>query len=297
MAIDDYSTTPASNTSINGINIAEGCPPSVINNAIRQLMADCRTGLYPLGWISGLTYARAADTDHDTTIAVGTARDSTDAQNIVLASAITKQIDAAWAVGTNAGGMDTGSVGNTTWYFIWLIKRSDTGVVDALYSTSSTAPTMPTNYNYKRLIGMVRTDGSANIVNYSTMELTGGGLDYLWATPVVDVNTTEDATANTRVLTGVPTGVKTIANVFHAYTNTNANDTSTRISSPDADDVAPSATTATTHYVADGASAHGTGQFIRVRTDTSAQVRTRIAAAAGTVNIVVTVLGFEWSRR
>jgi hypothetical protein len=35
-----YSTTPGSNTSINGINIAEGCPPSGINDALRQLAAD-----------------------------------------------------------------------------------------------------------------------------------------------------------------------------------------------------------------------------------------------------------------
>lgn len=40
MPIKDYNTTPANNTAINGINIAEGCAPSNINNAIRQLMAD-----------------------------------------------------------------------------------------------------------------------------------------------------------------------------------------------------------------------------------------------------------------
>ncbi len=40
MGIQDYSTTPGSNTTINSINIAEGCPPSNLNNAIRQVMAD-----------------------------------------------------------------------------------------------------------------------------------------------------------------------------------------------------------------------------------------------------------------
>ena len=40
MPIKDYSTTPSNNTAINGINIAEGCAPSNINNAIRQMMAD-----------------------------------------------------------------------------------------------------------------------------------------------------------------------------------------------------------------------------------------------------------------
>lgn len=36
----DYSTTPASNTSLGGVSVAEGCPPSNMNNAVRQLMAD-----------------------------------------------------------------------------------------------------------------------------------------------------------------------------------------------------------------------------------------------------------------
>jgi len=40
MSFSDYSTTPASNTTIAGINVAENCPPGGINNAIRQLMAD-----------------------------------------------------------------------------------------------------------------------------------------------------------------------------------------------------------------------------------------------------------------
>ena len=42
MAIKDYSITPDMNTQISGINIAEGCAPSGINNAIRQLMADVK---------------------------------------------------------------------------------------------------------------------------------------------------------------------------------------------------------------------------------------------------------------
>jgi hypothetical protein len=42
MAFGSYSTTPASNTTIGGISIAEGCPAGNVNNAIRQLMADGR---------------------------------------------------------------------------------------------------------------------------------------------------------------------------------------------------------------------------------------------------------------
>jgi hypothetical protein len=40
MSFGSYSTTPASNTSINGINIAPNCAAGNVDNAIRQIMAD-----------------------------------------------------------------------------------------------------------------------------------------------------------------------------------------------------------------------------------------------------------------
>jgi hypothetical protein len=40
--ISEYSATPASNTDINNINIAEGCSPANVNNAIRSLMAQLK---------------------------------------------------------------------------------------------------------------------------------------------------------------------------------------------------------------------------------------------------------------
>lgn len=40
--IEDYSTVAGSNTSINGINVNEGMPPSNVNDAFRQMMADVR---------------------------------------------------------------------------------------------------------------------------------------------------------------------------------------------------------------------------------------------------------------
>lgn len=40
--ISEYDSNPANNTDINGIDIAEGCAPSGINNAIRTLMSDLK---------------------------------------------------------------------------------------------------------------------------------------------------------------------------------------------------------------------------------------------------------------
>ena len=38
--IVQYSTTAGSNTDVQSVNIAEACPPSGINNAIREIMVD-----------------------------------------------------------------------------------------------------------------------------------------------------------------------------------------------------------------------------------------------------------------
>ena len=46
--ISEWSSTPANNTDVGGIDIAEGCAPSGINNAIREVMAqvkDMQAGL------------------------------------------------------------------------------------------------------------------------------------------------------------------------------------------------------------------------------------------------------------
>ena len=49
--IKDYSTTQASNTSLNGINTAEGMLPSDLNNAIRALMKNTREWYNDAQWV------------------------------------------------------------------------------------------------------------------------------------------------------------------------------------------------------------------------------------------------------
>lgn len=140
--------------------------------------------------IGGLIISNdGTDADHDLVIAVGVARDYSDSTTIELTSSITKQIDASWTVGTNQGGLDTGSVAASSLYGIYLIRRSDTGVVDVLISLDTTpnlaTGTKPTNYDQWRLIGVCWTDSSSNI---SPMLQTGDyfqKLDY-----VFDINDT-----------------------------------------------------------------------------------------------------------
>jgi hypothetical protein len=40
--ISEWDSNASGNTDINGININEGCPPSTINNAIRETMAQVK---------------------------------------------------------------------------------------------------------------------------------------------------------------------------------------------------------------------------------------------------------------
>jgi hypothetical protein len=124
----------------------------------------------PRGHLWGLWMSNAADADHDITVAVGDARDEAGTEDITLGGAITKQIDAGWAVGTGAGGLNTGTVANTTWYEVHLIKRTDTGVVDVMFTTTANRATLPANYDVSRRIGWVRSNGSANILAFTQVD-------------------------------------------------------------------------------------------------------------------------------
>lgn len=239
----------------------------------------------PRSYLAGLGTVQAADADHDITIAVGAARDSTDAKNLVLSSAITKRLDATWAVGDGNGGLDTGVAGNTTWYHLWLIMRSDTRVVDALFSTSATAPTMPTNYDYKRRIGAVITDGAAAIVDY-----VQSGDEFLWLVPPLDLtgDTTEAATS--RTLT-VPTGVSVVARLGVSV-SFSAADQSLWLSELSVTDAAPSATASPlATFTSQTVNNTGMGGIL-VRTNTSAQIRSRTTGTIDGINLNIATYGW-----
>lgn len=55
---------------------------------------------------------------------------------------------------SGAGGLDTGTIANNTWYSVWIIYNGST--VSGLLSTSATTPTLPSGYTYKARVGWVR---------------------------------------------------------------------------------------------------------------------------------------------
>jgi hypothetical protein len=142
-------------------------------------------GLYfPTGHLyGGQVTNNAGSAANKLDIAAATARDSTDTYNMVLSALTAKDITSAWAVGSSAGFLDTGSVANTT-YYVYLIKRLDTNVVDAIASTSSSSPTLPTNYTVysKPIAYFVRaaaTNGIPTLTNqHPQVEMTGGAPVY-----------------------------------------------------------------------------------------------------------------------
>ena len=76
MAFGDWSTTAASNGTTLGVNIAENCPPSNVNDAIRKVMADLRTAVHPTldTFLASTTLAQART-------ALGVSGGSTSANN------------------------------------------------------------------------------------------------------------------------------------------------------------------------------------------------------------------------
>ncbi len=123
------------------------------------LVSDIRGQIYGLTLSNNVT-----DPTNDIDIAAGSVVDTTGAASMLLASSLTKRLDAAWAVGTNQGGLDTGSIANNT-YHVYIIRRPDTGVVDVCFSASATDPTtggsIPAAYTqYRRIGSILRESGT-----------------------------------------------------------------------------------------------------------------------------------------
>lgn len=128
------------------------------------VFSDSLSGPQLQGYYLGLGLTNnVTDAANDVNISVGSAATDTSPYALMqLNTELTKRIDAIWAAGNNQGGLDTGTVSASATYYIWIIQRSDSLVTDALFSLSSSAPTLPTGYDRKRLIGSLVRTGSVN---------------------------------------------------------------------------------------------------------------------------------------
>lgn len=243
--------------------------------------------------IYGLTYANGTDATNDIDIAAGGCMDATGAYWITLA-AITKQSDVAWAVGTAAGGLDTGAVGNSD-YYIWAIARSDTGVTDTLFSLSSTAPTMPASYDFKRLVGWFKRVGGT-IVAFKTYEIEGGGIRMAWNVPTLDVNLSATLTTARRTdAVKVPLNFSTLAHITAAINDATATWIA-RITCPDETDAAPSVTVAPLANIVSNAIGSQENMDLNILTSATGTIAARSTLATVDTYLVQTN-AFTWGRR
>lgn len=264
---------------------AEGIPTGTERVLDAEALHDLiETGLGDLGvsfaanHLSGFTLSNnGSDLTNDIDTAAGSCLDSTNTYSIKLSGSITKQLDAAWVVGTNQGGLDTGSIANTT-YHVYAIKRLDTGVVDAIFSASASAPTLPANYTiYRRIGSIIRASASIRA-------FTQFGDEFLLSAPDLDVDVVQGAAAVLRALDFIPAGIRVWAKL--RLRGDNASQWGVLVSSPDVPDAAPNLVDAPGVSIgAPGGS--GDRNDIDVRTDTSRQIRTRGTGAGINLQIVV----------
>jgi hypothetical protein len=242
----------------------------------------------PPGYLYGLTLSRSSATVLG--IAAGIAIDSTNVIGIKLASAFTKSVAGAWAVGTGNNGMGNAlTIANNTWYHVFVILNA--GLADVYFDTSVTAANKPTNTTHFRRIGSFKTNGSAQIIDFTQ---TGDLFQWAaatedWSAQVLTNNSTTTQAMN------VPTGVAVMWQ-GHAWIAS-----STTGATYGADIRTPGQTRPSNGYLlagfvdtAGGGGGKQDGTFASILTDTSAQVT---IFAVGTGGITFTASTYGWIDR
>jgi hypothetical protein len=155
-------------------------------------------------YIGGLTLSN--DVAHPQTyIDVGAGGATSDDGTVFMnLGTVLSKFMGSFVPGNLSGCMDTGTVpAVNTWYHVYLITRTDLGLVDVLVSTSPTSPVMPTYYGKKRRIGSIKTDASANIIPFIQ-----NGDDFIWTAPVLDNSNVALSTTGQLFKVSVPSGLK-----------------------------------------------------------------------------------------
>lgn len=229
------------------------------------------------GWVQrsvllGMTLTNnATDAVNDIDVSSGFAGDSSFVALIALSSGITKRLDAAWALGTNQGGLDTGSIANGT-YHVFVIMSSDGTATDALFSTSDSSPTMPATFTYKRRVGSILREGG------SIVGFIQDGDVFMRKVSAADVSATNPGTSAVTRTLSIPTGIRVQALMqIMLTTTTTATTFAAYMTDLSITDSAASATAsqAVVATLATAGTYRGKGSA-NIMSNTSAQVRSRL---------------------
>lgn len=238
-------------------------------------------------YLAGLVLSNGSDATNDIDIAVGEARSTADDEDLVVASTISKQLDVTFAAGGTPGSPTGGrsssvSLTNDTWYHVILGLVSGTAEIG--FDTSITGANLVTDHSFTntRRIGSVRR-GTATNLGFSQV-----GDHFLLDDPPLDVDVNNLGTTAILFTLTVPLGIK-----VEVITNTTINNSSTGtevyMSSPDANDEAPTlgGTSPLATLFSRGAvtNAKATQQKVMVRTNTSSQIRGRSSQASTELDI------------
>ena len=248
-------------------------------------------------YIAGCTLSNnGSDATNDIDIAAGQCMDSTNTVSIAV-SALTKQLDANWAAGTNQGMRYSGAAIANTTYGIWAVSKAD-GTQDIYAYPNSGAPSASTvlaalqaesggsGYLYVRRIGcIVRAGGSI-------LAFVQNGDYFRLKASVADVSATNPGTsAVTATLGSVPLGVIVSAEFYGSVQDSTPGTPVVVFSQLSANDEAPSTTIAS---VRAASGINGSGVFY-VITNTSSQIRYRINSS--NANTTVTIQTTGWTDR
>lgn len=169
-------------------------------------------------YLFGLNMAWATTTT--LTVAAGAARSDDNIIDIEVSASLT--LNSALR---GAGGLDTGTLANSTIYAVYVIADSYKHNSPVLMmSASATSPTMPSGYDSKRRIGFVRTNGSAQFLVFWQ---TGNGKDR-WMhyddSIATDITNGSSATFVDVTCTGSVPLIKTLIQIAATFTPTGADD-------------------------------------------------------------------------
>lgn len=215
-------------------------------------------------------------------VGLGQATDSTGSHSMVLRGVISKTTS-AWASGFGAGGLDTGSIANNTWYHVYLLQRPDTGVLDAVFSTNATTPILPASYTLYRRIGAVKTNGSAQWIKFTQV-----GDEFLWDAAASDYTSQGIGTSPVTLTLSTPPGVSTTALFNWSYLDTTGANQYVLFSSPNQAVAAAASTYASGGPFNSSSIGGALNGSARIRTDILSQVRVVSTTGAGAAIFIKT---------
>ena len=212
--ISEFSATAADNTDITNINIAEGCSPANVNNAIRSLMSLLKN---QQDGSSGDPFTVAG-----TLVASGQAV-SSGTLNVTGAFQLDGTAGASGQALVSAGGANTptwstlGTIASQSASAVAITGGTITGITDLTVADGGTGASSITANSV--ILGNGTSTLSGNLVAPSTSGniLTSNGTTWTSsAPPGIKSGTAIDSTSGTSIdFTGIPSGTKRITVMFY----------------------------------------------------------------------------------